>query len=438
MADSNDSPKNDSENTNTQTEKFVHGKLVEPYIYCARNKKKYKHYDVHFYLVINGRQVNRKKANIKGIQNARNQLKEFQRELWELRLKAKNNDRKWKDAKELAYRRIETKIKLSGTVSSELDDIKGTLEKHTKKLDEKWLSDITRVMIQDHVEALTNDKGEPLAPATKQKIFGHVTRVFNHNDWTKHNNPANGLKPHAWREVQKNRKSEVGLSHEEVYKLIEHVKKRDRQWYYIISFAFFLGARSAELYALKFENIIRDQNGKPERINIEYSWSWKKKALKRPKNGQARTVYLNKSMVELISEIEQNKSDAFFILPRVPDWKNGKASVVIRKLLVEAGIIKPVKVSKSDSKKSNHSEKDWFRFHDLRACTASLALDRNLPIKAVSEHLGHSSLRSLDYYWRKSDEKIQKAVVDSLEFDHLKQSSKVVDLVKHKKKAKKA
>lgn len=439
MSDHDEKKENQVNNEPPQSgEKFEHGKLIEPYIYCAKNRKKYKHYDVHFYLVINGRQVNRKKANIKGIQGARNKLKEFQQELWQLRLKAKNNDRKWEDATERAYRRIEIKIKNRGDTSAELVDIKGTLAKHTEKWNDVWLGDFTRVMIQDHVETLQNEKGQPLAPSTKLKIFGYISRIFDHNDWTKHNNPARGLKPYAWRDIQKNRKIEVGLTHEEVYKLIEYVRLKDLRWALIISFSYFLGARSAELFALRFENIVKDKNGEPEKLVISHSWSWKKKALKKPKNGEARTVMLSQDMIELIKLIEKNKFDEFFILPRVPDWKNGKASIVIRKYLEELKIIKPESERQKISKEDRRTSKDWFRFHDMRATMISLALDKNNPLKAVAQQVGHRSLQTTNRYLRTTEEAVQKAVVNSLGFESFKRPAEVEDIAKHRAKKKKS
>ncbi len=435
-----DEDKKVDQQQNQSGEKFEHGKLIEPYIYNCRNKKRLKLFDVHFYLVINGRQINRKKANIKGIQNARNILKEFQQELWQLRLKAKNNDRKWKDAKERAYRRIKIKVENRGDTSVELEDIKGTLEKHTKKWDDIWLGDLTRVMIQDHIETLKNETGQPLAPSTKIKIFGYISRIFDHNDWTKHNNPARGLKPYASRGIQKNRKIEVGLTHEEVYRLIEHVRQKDLEWALVISFAYFLGARSAELFALRFENIIRDKNGEPEKINISHSWAWKKKALKKPKNGEARTVMLNQDMIELIKLIEKNKFDEFFILPRIPNWKNGKASVVLREFLVELKIIKPLPKKNENSSINTvvKNPKDWFRFHDMRATMISLALDKNNPLKAVAYQVGHRSLQTTNRYLRTTEEEVQKAVVNSLGFDSFKRPAGVEDMAKHRAKKKKS
>lgn len=434
MTDSNDNLKNDSENTNNQTEKFVHGKLVEPYIYCARNKKKYKHYDVHFYLVINGRQVNRKKANIKGIQNARNQLKEFQQELWQLRLRTKNGDKKWKDAKQLTYSKIADKIRKRGDVSSELEETKGILEKHTKIWDDVYLSDLVTQEIQDHVDSLKNDAGEDLAYSTKFKIFGRISKVFDCNKWEKRDNPARGLKPDGWRSNQKNRKIEVGLTQEEVYRLIEHVRHKDLEWAIVISFAYFLGARSGELFALRFENIIRDQNGEPYKIHISHNWSWKKKALKKPKNGEARTVMLSEDLIALIKYIEKNKFDEFYLLPRIPDWKNGKASDVIRKYLEELKIINPELERNKIKKEDRSASKDWFRFHDVRSTMISLALDLNNPLKAVSQQVGHSSLQSTYRYLRKTEIDVQKAVVNSLGFDKLKNPQNIEDLSTHRKK----
>ncbi len=417
-------------------EKFEHGKQVEPYIYNCRNKKKLKLFDVHFYLVINGKQVNRKKANIKGIQSARNILKEFQQELWQLRLRSKNGDRKWKDAKRIAYSKIADKHEKRGESSSELEDLKGILEKHTKVWDEVYLSDLVTQEIQDHVDGLKNDSGEDLALSTKIKIFGKISRVFDHNKWVKRDNPARGLKPDGWSNNQKNRKIEVGLTHEEVYRLIEHVRQKDLEWAIVISFAYFLGARSAELFALRYENIMRDKNGEPEKIHISHSWSWKKKALKKPKNGEARTVMLSEDLIALVKLIEKNKFDEFFLLPRIPAWRNGKASSVIRKYLEELKIIKP-EIERNKIEKENRSaSKDWFRFHDMRATMISLALDMKNPLKAVSQQVGHRSLQSTNRYLRNTEVEVQKAVVSSLGFNNLKNPQNVEEIEKHRAKKK--
>lgn len=418
----------------SSSEKFEHGKLIEPYIYNCRNKKKFKLFDVHFYLVIGGRQINRKKANIKGIQNARSILKEFRDELWQLRIRTKNGDRRWKDAKEQAYRSIKTKIENRDNTSSELEDIKGTLEKHTTTWDKLWITDLTSSHIRDLVESLKNERGERLAPSTKLKIFGYISRVFEHNKWNKENNPARGLKPYEWRDIQKNRKISVGLTHEEVYKLIEHVRQKNLEWALVITASYFLGARSAELFAIRFENIIRDKNGTPEKIEIAHSWCWKKKALKLPKNGERRTVILSNDLIELIQNIEKNKFDEFYLLPRIPDWKNGKASTVIRKYLEELKIIKPEAERNKIKKEDRKYSKDWFRFHDMRATMISLALDRNNPLKAVAQQVGHRSLQTTNRYLRDTEIDVQRAVVNSLGFDSFKNPANIEDISNHRTK----
>lgn len=417
-------------------EKFEHGKQVEPYIYNCRNKKKLKLFDVHFYLVINGKQVNRKKANIKGIQSARNVLKEFQQELWHLRLRTKNGDKKWKDAKRIAYEEIAEKNNRRGDSSSELEETKGILEKHTKVWDDVYLGDISTQAIKKHVDNLKSDSGEYLAPSTRLKIFGRISRVFHYNNWLKHDNPARGLKPDGWSDIQKNRKIDVGLTHEEVYRLIEHVRQKDLEWALVISFAYFLGARSAELFALRFENIVRDKNGEPEKIHISHSWSWKKKALKKPKNGEARTVMLSDDLISLVKLIEKNKFDEFFLLPRIPDWKNGKASSVIRKYLEELKIIKPEVERNRISKEDRSTSKDWFRFHDMRATMISLALDMRNPLKAVAQQVGHRSLQTTNRYLRNTEVEVQKAIVSSLGFNSLRNPENVEELEKHRAKKK--
>lgn len=189
---------------------------------------------------------------------------------------------------------------------------------------------------------------------------------------------------------------------------------------------------------MRFENIVRDKNGEPEKINISHSWSWKKKALKKPKNGEARSVMLSQDLIELIKLIEKNKFDEFFILPRIPDWKNGKASVVIRKYLEELGIIKHKQQRDKISSEDRRSSKDWFRFHDMRATMISLALDKNSPLKAVAQQVGHRSLQTTNRYLRTTEEEVQKTVVNSLGFDSFKRPAEVEDITKHRAKKKRS
>lgn len=414
---------------------YTPGKKVEPYIYWS--KTLYKHYDVHFYLVIGGNQISRKSSSIKNKRDAQKILKEFQQELWGKKLKEKKNDRTWRAAKDRAYKELQKIIDTKTGSSLRLIQVREALELHTKVWDDLYLSDFSADQIRSHfVDALNKNTEKPLTLSTKNKIIGHISKVFIANGWGE-NNPAKGLKPVGWSDRQKKRRLEAGLSIEEALKLIDHTTKINSPWRWVYLWGLGIGARSGELWSLKFSNVVRDANGEPVKIKIERSYCWRTKKEKLPKNNETRTVPLNKTLVETLKYLEKNKFDEFYILPRIPEWKYGKASEKLREFLIELKIIEPiVKRKKTDEDEIEQSPKDYFRFHDLRATFISIGLDQTKSLKSVAEIVGHRSLSSTNHYLRKTNDAELQKVVDSLDFD-IRKPNNIESIDKHRKNKKK-
>lgn len=438
MLDGSDEPKKRGKKFEYFSE-YTPGKKVEPYIYWS--KTLHKHYDVHFYLVIGTHQISRKRSGIKNKRDAQKILKGFQQELWEKKLREKKKDRTWRAAKDRAYKVLQNMVDTRTGSPLRLIQIREALELHTKSWDNLYLSEISKERIKSHFMGAKNkNTQEPLTLSTKNKIIGYISTVFIHNEWSE-NNPAQGLKPDGWSERQKKRRLEAGLSIEEALQLIEHTTRINSPWRWVYLWGLGLGARSGELWSLKFSNVIRDANGEPVKIKIERSYCWRTKKEKLPKNNETRTVPLNKTLVETLKYLEKNKFDEFYILPRIPEWKYGKASEKLREFLVELKIIKPiVKRKTTDTGNADdeieQSPKDYFRFHDLRATFISIGLDQTKSLKSVAEIVGHRSLSSTNHYLRKTNDAELQKVVDSLDFNTRKPNN-VESIENHRRSKKK-
>ena len=110
------------------------------------------------------------------------------------------------------------------------------------------------------------------------------------------------------------------------------------------------------------------------------------------KKGQRKIKVLNSDMIELLKSIPRSDNETIFNGPDGKPLKDIKRS--FRTALKRAGI------------------KD-FHFHDLRHTSASYMVMRGASLKAVQEHLGHSSLSMTQKYAHLSPE-FQRAEVEKL------------------------
>jgi len=110
------------------------------------------------------------------------------------------------------------------------------------------------------------------------------------------------------------------------------------------------------------------------------------------KRRKRRAKVLNSDMIELLKSIPKGESETIFNEPDGKSLKDIKRS--FRTVLKKAGI------------------KD-FHFHDLRHTSASYMVMRGASLKAVQEHLGHTSLTMTQKYAHLSPE-FQRSEVERL------------------------
>lgn len=110
------------------------------------------------------------------------------------------------------------------------------------------------------------------------------------------------------------------------------------------------------------------------------------------KRGKRRAKVLNSDMIELLKSTPKGESETIFNGPDGKSLKDIKRS--FRTVLKKAGI------------------KD-FHFHDLRHTSASYMVMRGASLKAVQEHLGHTSLTMTQRYAHLSPE-FQRSEVEKL------------------------
>ena len=131
----------------------------------------------------------------------------------------------------------------------------------------------------------------------------------------------------------------------------------------LIKGAIFTGLRKGDLFNLKWND-----------VNLERGFLNYREQKKREKLG---FKYLNSDMIGLLMEIQKGESDFIFLGPDGRPLRDIKRS--FHTALRKAGI------------------KD-FRWHDLRHTSASHLLMRGASMKAVQEHLGHTTIAMTQRY----------------------------------------
>ncbi len=348
-------------------------------------------------------QMFRRKRRVNGIVNAQRQKKKFMDELAMESLKHEGNDTTWEKAREDYYKYLAKRNKEGTIAFSTMDSTIKTLDKHTKRWDKKWLSDFTA----DFLETFLIDEKlkSEIESATRLTLLKYIRGVFKRQvavGRLKHN-PAQGILVR----VDKKRKYPTVMSHDEVIELISYAKTINTDWANVYSVAYLTGARSGELYALKWEHV----DFKNKIIYIKDSYDWKTEQTKSTKGKKDRTVPINPSLDALLKELKLKNPLAEHVLPRIADWRNGKSAQIIRQYQKALGI----KQSK---------------FHAIRGTfITNLLLDR-VPVIKVQAIVGHDDLKTTLLYVGMLGED-NKGATDSLTLE-----PKVVSLDEFKDKKK--
>ena len=118
--------------------------------------------------------------------------------------------------------------------------------------------------------------------------------------------------------------------------------------------------RSGELYALSWDQVDFVNN----RILVNGSWN-NKDGFKSTKSGDDRSVEIADGLKPILLELNKNKDECAFVLPRLMKWTKGEQARELRMFLEGMGLPR-------------------IRFHDLRATWATLLLSEGIaPIKVM-------------------------------------------------------
>jgi integrase len=189
-------------------------------------------------------------------------------------------------------------------------------------------------------------------------------------------NPFNGFKESIFFKEQNDRVR--FLEEEEIKRLLEVAPPYLAN---ILKAALFTGLRKGDLLHMKWEDVDLERG----LLNFR----------EEKKRGKFAIKHLNDDMISLLMSIPKGKSDYIFNGP-VPR-KKGKVKEKY------AALPDPDGTLLKDVKRSFHSAlkkagiKD-FRFHDLRHTSASYLIMRGASLKAVQEHLGHTSINMTQRY----------------------------------------
>lgn len=227
------------------------------------------------------------------------------------------------------------------------------------------LSEITPALIEKYKAKRLKDGA---AETTINRELTCLKTIYNKaNEWGRtDNNPAARIK-----NFKENNKIQIILNPVEIEKLIdkapEHLKP-------IIIIAVNTGMRRGEILSLKWKNI----NFRKGYIEIEDS-----------KSGESRKVPMNSTVYETLKELDKSHSFVFY---------NPKT----KKNIVE------IKRSFNTAREKAGLKK--VRFHDLRHTAATRMCELGVPLKIVSQILGHSTIKMTERYANPTPDTMKEAV----------------------------
>ena len=163
------------------------------------------------------------------------------------------------------------------------------------------------------------------------------------------------------------------MKHNDMIALIDYAKTVNPEWADIYTVAYLTGARSGELFSMKWENV----NWDSRLLVIRESYDWKTEKHQPTKGKKDRTVPINLDLLECFLALRGKYGE--YILPRIQDWKNGKAAQIIRQFQ-KAIKIRPTK------------------FHGIRGTFITNLLLQGVPVIKVQAMVGHDDLKTTLMY----------------------------------------
>lgn len=323
-----------------------------------------------------------RRRRIASLSLARKEKRKLEDKMASKALKLTQGDKSWKDARDQFQKYLEARLEDKSIAYSTYDNMTKTLEKHTVQWDRRMLSWFNIEVFETYLNHA--DLKKDISITTRKNILKFIRQVFKRQIaiGAINHNPTNGVHVRkAMHEIDhiEADKEPVVMSKEDFYKVLDYAKVYFPDWAEVYAVGFWSGLRSGELYSLKWNNVVFDPDPKKCRVDVKTSYDWKtERVIQMTKGKKDRVVPMNKELIALLKELKL-KSNSEFVLPRIQDWRNGKAAEVIRNMQEAVGVQKT-------------------KFHAIRGsfCTA-LLLAGVAPI-IVQKIMGHSSFKTTQYY----------------------------------------
>lgn len=319
------------------------------------------------------KQIFKRARNITSLLLAIQKRNELMEELSQLAIKHEGKDATWGNACEEYFGRLEARYKDRKISFNTMDTTISTLKKHTAIWNKKWLSDFTSEQIENFInsEELKKNDEEKVKSATRMNILKFIRGVFKFmvdRGRMKHN-PAMGI----YIRGKKKLNYPTVMKHNEMIALIDYAKTVNQDWADVYTVAYLTGARSGELYSMKWENV----DWENRLLFIRENYDWKTETHQPTKGKKDRTVPINLDLLECFLGLRGKHGE--YILPRIQDWKNGKSAQIIRQFQ------KALKIRQT-------------KFHGIRGTFITNLLLQGVPVIKVQAIVGHDDLKTTLMY----------------------------------------
>lgn len=258
--------------------------------------------------------------------------------------------------------------------ASSKQDICQALRLHTKN----WFSvPVDKITTQSFQMVINQMEKSGLSRGRIRAVKCAVNVVF---DWAILNRliPPTSLCPTKGARLPKDLKKEKPvLNSKEIEYLLAMALEENHEYFPVWAVAFETGCRSGELWALKWEDVDFEHN----RISISKSYDFRADKVKTTKTGKTRIVPISREFSALLGHIKNDGGSSSNVLPRIGSWKNGQAAMVLRQFCREIGVPE-------------------IPFHGMRACFATLCLNRGVPLTKLMAAGGWNRLSSVQHYTR--------------------------------------
>lgn len=369
---------------------------VGPNLYDVKVRKRIKSSDKGA-----GVQKTKAKRSVRFLTEARKIRNQFVHEL-ELEEKGiRNGDYNWKQAKELYF-----EFRKNHVEAKTFSNQQYIVNKYTETWDVIRLSEFKREFIENDLRQRLPVK-TPIS--TVKGVLKHIRAVFEYHFHKEKSplthNPSKGIK--AWGEVSQNDELPK-MTVEEIKKLLNYLKETNYDLYAICYLTYQTGIRSGEAWELKWSDI----NTEYDTITISRSYCFETGLPKKPKNKTTRKIPIHSSLRSFLKE-HKLKSDSSYVLPHIPDWRDGKIARTLK------DVQRTLKITVCS-------------FHSLRASYITHQLMGNVPALVVQNIVGHADYKTTSRYARQVGR--EKAIRETLDLLKENEDAEVINLKKRSKK----